>query len=344
MKKISLIAFTILMSFIIVGCGANKNAGGQPTNSSGNTNQDQPPATLKIGVMQGAQSFPIAVIQNKGLDKKYGLKLEITPLAESGAIHTAIMSHKVDAVFSTWQAYAIQRSRGEDEVVIAPVNNYVSYVVVKKDSNINSMKDVRGKKIGTAYPPSNGTAIIFQYAVLKEFGFDPFKENNVNQGAAPLMLGLLEKGDIDAVYLGEPNATTAIVSGKYKKVWNVSDAYKHINERVPLQVSIVSTEVSLGKSSEALKNFVKAYAEAKDILVKDNSVWPELAKIVGIDTPEGVNTLRESLQPNYIQEWNETMINKEVETGYKMVDALKAKDFLPDKMPSNLFSYDIYKK
>ncbi|MDT3700972.1 MAG: ABC transporter substrate-binding protein [Thermincola sp.] len=354
MRKIMLVALSILMILIIGGCGKTNTSAEKKVNTDPKTEgtkqvetkqvETKQVETLKLGVMKGAQSFPISVIQTKGLDKKYGLKLEVKPLAESGAIHTAIMGHQVDAVFSTWQAYAVQRTRGEDEVVIAPMNNYVSYVHVKKDSKINSMKDLRGKKIGTAYPPSNGTVIIFKYAVQKEFGFDPFKENNVIQGAAPLLLGLLEKGEIDAVYLGEPQATSSLTGGKNKSIWNVSEAYKNIGERIPMQVSVVTTETSLKKSSEALKNFVKAYTEAKDILIKDNSLWPELAKNVGIDTEEGAKILRESLQPNYIQEWNEDMIKKEIEFSYKIVDAFKEKDFLPEKMPEGLFSFEIYKK
>ncbi|MDT3699984.1 MAG: ABC transporter substrate-binding protein [Thermincola sp.] len=349
MRRIIALLTLALFILTIGGCGNNNNNNNKAVapaapKESETKKQAETSLPLKIGVMRGAQSFPIAAMQKNGIDKKYGLQLEITPLANDSAIHTAIMSNKVDIVFSTWQSYAVQRNRGEDEVVIAPVNYMVKDVIVRKDSKINSMKDLRGKKLGTASPPGNGASLAFQYAVQKEFGFDPYKENALTQGATPLLLGLLEKGEIDAFYMGEPQLTSARLSGNFKSIWNITQAYKNINERLPLQVIVVTTEASLKKSNEAIKRFAKAYAESKDVLVKDNQIWPELAKQVGVESEQGANMLRESLQPYYVQEWNKDMIDKEIEQGYKMKQLFKASDFLPDKIPEVLFSFDIYNK
>ena len=58
---------------------------------------------LSIGVLKGTQYFPIAAMLSKGLEKKYGLDLKVTPLASPAAIHNAITAHQVDVAFSTSQ-------------------------------------------------------------------------------------------------------------------------------------------------------------------------------------------------------------------------------------------------
>lgn len=299
---------------------------------------------LNIGVIRGTQFFPIAAMQNKGLEKKYGLDMKITPLASPSAIHIAITGHQVDAVFSTWQTYAVSRSKGGDQLVVAPVNFYVNGVIVKKESPAKSLKDLVGKKLGTSYGPGHGTSLILQYATLKEFGFDINSKVELREAAAPLLLGLLEKGELDAVYLGEPNLTKSLAGGKYRQIWDVEATFKKLGKPVPLQLCVVTTDPSLQTKKEAFKKFLAAYAEAKDILAKDNQIWKELAKEVGLQGDEEVETLKSNLQPSYVQTWNRGFIDNELKLNYEMTALQKEVKFIPDKIPEGFFSFGVYSK
>lgn len=350
MKRIGPIVMAVLVVLTVGvgGCGNSTTTTSGETGTTPTTVEQVPTTveqvpTLKLGLMQGTQAFPIMVMQNMGFEQKYGFKLDITKMADPAAINTAIMSHQVDAGFYTWEPYALQRSRGQDQVAVAPSNYYVNQILVKKDSKLQSISDLRGKKLANAYPPG-GNTLVFRYAVLKELGFDPFKENAINQAAAPLGIAALERGDVDAIFLGEPNVTSLLVSGKYRSIWTVADAFKRLNEAMPLQLTIISNDASVKNNGEALKRFAKAFSEAKDILATDDSVWPELAKVVGINTEEGANALREALQKNYVQEWNKTFLDAEVARSYKMSASFMPTDFLPVEMPDGVFSYDIYQK
>lgn len=300
--------------------------------------------TLNIGVIKGTQFFPMAAMQSKGLEKKYGLDLKITPLASPAAIHIAITGHQVDVVFSTWQTYAVSRSKGGDPLVIAPVNFYVNGIIVKKDSPVKSLKDLTKKKLGTSYGPGHGTSLLLQYAAKREFGFDVNSEMEMREAAAPLLLALLEKGELDAVYLGEPNLTKSLLGGKYKQIWDVDETFKKLGKVVPLQLCVVTTDQSLREKKEALKKFLTAYAEAKNSLTTDNQIWKDLAKEVDIKGDDGVEILRKNLQSSYVQTWNKSFIDNELKLNYEMAAMQKDVKFIPDKIPEGFFSFGVYNK
>jgi NitT/TauT family transport system substrate-binding protein len=300
--------------------------------------------TLNIGVLKGTQFFPMAAMQSKGLEKKYGLDLKIIPMASPAAIHIAINGHQVDAAFSTWQTYAVGRSKGADPLVIAPVNYYVNGIIVKKNSPAKSLQDLIGKKLGTSYGPGHGTALLLQYAAKREFGLDLNTQIELREAATPLLLGLLEKGELDAVYLGEPNLTKSLAGGKYKQIWDVDETFKKLGKAVPLQLCVVTTDQAMKTKKEALKKFVAAYAEAKNILTTDDQIWPELAKEVNLKGDEEVGLLKKSLQASYVQTWNKSFVDSELKLNYEIADLQKGVKFIPDKIPEGFFSFSVYNK
>ena len=300
--------------------------------------------TLNVGVLKGTQFFPIAAMQSKGLEKKYGLDMKIIPMASPAAIHIAITGHQVDVAFSTWQTYAVGRSKGADPLLIAPVNYYVNGIIVKKGSPAKSLRDLIGKKLGTSYGPGHGTALLLQYAAKKEFGFDINTQIELREAATPLLLGLLEKDELDAVYLGEPNLTKSLAGGKYKQIWDVDETFKKLGKPVPLQLCVVTTEQAMKTKKEALIKFANAYAAAKDILTADQQIWKELAQEVGLKGDAGVEMLKKSLQPSYVQTWNKSFIDNELKLNYEIADLQKGVKFIPDKIPEGFFSFSVYNK
>ena len=149
---------------------------------------------------------------------------------------------------------------------------------------------------------------------------------------------------MDAVYLGEPNLTKSLIGGKYRLIWYVFEAFKRLGKEVPLQLCVVTTDQSLKTKKEALKRFMDAYTEAKNILITDPQVWKELAKEVEIKGDEGVEMLKKNLQPSYVQTWNKGFIDNELKINYEMAALQKDVKIIPDKIPEGFFSLDIYSK
>lgn len=300
--------------------------------------------TLNIGLLKGAQFLPIAAMQNKGLDRKYGLNLNVMPLATPMAISIAIAGHQVDVCVDPWQRYAVDRSKGGDPVVIGPLSNYEGQIIVKKDSPARSVNDLQGNKLGALRASGVDMALVVRYALLKELGFDINSKLEMREGAIPLLLGLLDKGDLDAVWLGGPSLVRSLAGGKYREIWDLGISFKKLGKNVPLQLCVISTDQSLKTKREALKKFMAAYAEAKDILITDRQIWKELAKEVDIKGDEAVEILQKRLQPTYVQTWNKGFTDNEVKFSQEMHALHKGALIIPDKIPEGLFSFSVYSK
>src|SRR3972149_6635849 len=86
---------------------------------------------------------------------------------------------------------------------------FPDYILVKKVSKINSLLDLKGKKIGT-YPGS--TILTYTKVILKHF-FDPDEDISIIQLKPELQLQALEAGQVDAIFTLEPIASLGIVRG-----------------------------------------------------------------------------------------------------------------------------------
>lgn len=301
--------------------------------------------TLKVGVMKGTQFFPIKAMQGRGLEKKYSLDMQIIPMASPSAIHIAISGHQVDVAFSTWQSHAMRRSKGGDPLLIMPVNYYVAGIIVKKDSSVKSLKDLVGKKLGTISGPGYGASLVLQYAAEREFGLDLYKQIENREAATPLLLAMLEKGELDAVYLSsEPQMAKSLAGGKYKRIWEVEENFKKLGKAIPLQLSVITTDQVMNTKKEALKKFIAAYTEAKNILTTEDQIWPELGKLVELNSDKELEMLKKSLIPKYVQTWNKSFTDNELELNYEMAALQKGVKVIPDKIPEGFFSFDLYKR
>ncbi len=106
-----------------------------------------------------------------------------------------------------------------------------------------------------------------------------------------------------------------------------------------MQLCVVTTDQALKTKRDALKKFVAAYAEAKNILMTDDQIWPELAKEVNLKGDEEVGLLKKNLQSSYVQTWNKSFIDSELKLNYEIADLQKGVKFIPDKIPEGFFSF-----
>lgn len=86
-------------------------------------------------------------------------------------------------------------------------------ILVRADSDIHSLDDLEGKKIG-----------VFPVRFFEVFLDDYFKDRNINNISflpltIPNQLGALEVGNIDALHTIETTNATAISSGKFRRLY-----------------------------------------------------------------------------------------------------------------------------
>ncbi len=111
----------------------------------------------------------------------------------------------------TTLAHAIHSaSKGQPVVLVASLCNKCSALVVRKNSSINTIKDLEGKKTG--YVPGTMHEILLREA-LKKNGLIPEKDVKLVRVDFFDMGMALARGSIDAFLSGEPFPTIAVTQG-----------------------------------------------------------------------------------------------------------------------------------
>lgn len=143
MKKkmigVLLAAATIVLSF--AGCGATDQANASATNS-----EDY---VVKIGYSTGLCHAPIHIAIENGYFEEEGLKFEAITV-ESAVVSEAVGTGQVDAGFGLVGKFVQPLENGLPMKLTAGIHTGCTKLVVPSDSEIQSVADLKGKRIGVA--------------------------------------------------------------------------------------------------------------------------------------------------------------------------------------------------
>ncbi|UBH22327.1 phosphate/phosphite/phosphonate ABC transporter substrate-binding protein [Macrococcus armenti] len=148
----------------------------------------------------------------KLLKKELGIPVEVSVSTNYNTIVEAMKSKKVDIGFLPPTAYVLAHDQKAADVLLQAqrygvnddgtptkelVDFYKSQFIVKKDSNIKSLKDMKGKKIAMQDVTSTA-GYVFPAVDLKNEGIDPLKDMQVTtvKGHDQAVISLLN-GDVD---------------------------------------------------------------------------------------------------------------------------------------------------
>ena len=175
-----------------------------------------PEEKIKIGYNPIAMSLPTFMAAEKGLFEQEGLKVEITPFESGTLIISALMAGRIDAdCCSGTPGYWFAEQNTPDQFKLfltygaSTLKNPSFVVVVKKDSPLRDLKDLKGKRVGTS--PPGVTAMALAKAIVRT-QTDP--ESVIFQEVSPsIALSALAAGRIDAFFGTEPMGIMAISQG-----------------------------------------------------------------------------------------------------------------------------------
>ncbi len=144
------------------------------------------------------------------LDQISGLKFQVSVPMNYPAVIEAMQVEQVDVAFLTPTLYVTARKQFGAELLLTATRNgsrvYPFALFVRADSNIHTIEDLRGKRLGSADPLST-SGNIFPRAYLISQGIIPDKDISwvYTGGHDRSMLALL-KGDIDVAAAHDADA------------------------------------------------------------------------------------------------------------------------------------------
>lgn len=284
MKKFKKMLLPLLVfTSVLSACGNNTNNGvdAAATNAK-KANTGNATATQATGYVPESLTVQFVPSQNadtleakakpleKLLSDKIGIPVKVSVSTDYNTIVEAMASKKVDVGFLPPTAYVLAKEKGAAEVILQaqrfgvkeetgePTNElvdfYKSMIIVKKDSPIQTVADLKGKKI--AYQNVTSSAgYVWPAALLMDNGLDPLKdvEPITVKGHDQGVLAVLN-GDVDAAGIFQDARNT--VKKDYPKVFEDTRVLA-FTEAIPNDTISVRSDMS----KEWIEKLQKAFIE-----------------------------------------------------------------------------------
>lgn len=163
-------------------------------------------------------TYFLAIVKEKGLDKKYGLDLNVKYYADLSAMYSDLASGKTPSTPSSALYNAANFYTRGVPIQITYTYSTANYAVVTRNPAIKTATDLKGKTIAaTTGSGFYGLFILF----LSENGMDPRKDVNIINAAPPAVQAQLETDKVDAGAVWEPNLSILLLKG-FRTVGDIS--------------------------------------------------------------------------------------------------------------------------
>lgn len=248
--------------------------------------------TVRVGLLQfGTVGWELAVVQERGLDRRHGVELQIVPLSAKNAVDVALQGGAVDLIVEDWLWVNRQRSAGRDYCFF-PYSLAVGGLYVRPDSGIAGLADLKGKKLGIAGGPLDKSWLLLQ-AYGRTQGLDLARDLEPSFAAPPLLNGLMQKGDLPAV-LNYWHYGARLEAAGMRPLLEVRSMLDGLGLREPVpMIGWVFSEAWAAAHPDAIRGLLAASYEAKSILERDDGTWEGLRGLTKAEDDRTLALLRE---------------------------------------------------
>lgn len=270
LKRILLGGFMLIFTVVIfAGCGTIKKT---EENTYKNDASSDKPKVVNIGTQQMPNDEKIAIA--KGFfEEEMGVKVNIIEF-QAGEIRNAMVSKDIDFALLGSSSATLGIANGMDAEVIwiHEVLGDAERLAAKNSSNINSIQDLKGKKVATPF------ATTAHYSLLKALELNGVSEKDITllDMQMPDIYAAWQRGDIEAAYAWEPTLSSLLKDGK-----------TIISSKDMAAKGVVTSNVEIVR-----KEFAKKYP---DIVAGYIKALDKAVKLYNEDQAEAVKTIAKAL-------------------------------------------------
>ena len=253
----------------------------------------------------GQSGYIAALIENKGLDAKYGIKITNMMMDFTEAANAIKLGRAQASAMQPSTAVNLVKS-GTDIRLITPQIWSGNSWVVKKDAPYKSFADLKGKKIGN-FARVTG-AFFFSAVIAKEHKLDLEKDFHSIPAETGALLALLERGDVEAINMFEPHVTRMVLSGRYRVLVDFDIALEEIFGAPPLKSTVGMLKETVEKQPALVKAIRGAYIDAVKLIKsgQDEEFFRSKAKeFFNLSNPEEVTAGIKVNKENFADKWGD---------------------------------------
>jgi len=243
------------------------------------------PRTVKMGALRLVHSMPPYFYEKFA---PADLKIEIIVFDSPTDGKNAVVTKSVD--FGTFGVAAaiLGGAVGEPVVVVGALSNKGMGVIAKAGSDVKTVKDLKGKKVGI-WPGSTQEVFIMERLRMEGLSIKEITPVRVPFGEMPAMLA---RGDVDAYVGAEPGPALSITSGAGQLV-----EYPYGTAMGGLNMIFGTHEDTIAKNPDLVRTMLRVQRQAAEYMmankpaVVDATVQKLGANRAAVDQALGANNV-----------------------------------------------------
>lgn len=241
---------------------------------------------LRVGVLKfGTVSWELDTIKHHRLDAANGVDIEVVYFAGEDATNVAMLAGAIDVIVSDWIWVSQQRSAGSD-VTLAPFSSAVGAIMVKDNSPIGSLTDLKARKMGVAGGPLDKSWLLIQALARRDHGLDLTAQNEIVFGAPPLLAQKAMTGELDAV-LNFWHFCARLEANGFRRLFGADEATRLLGAKGPVSaLGYVFHEDWASDNPALAMGLVKSSHAAKNILAASDEEWLRLKPLIRAEGAE----------------------------------------------------------
>lgn len=242
--------------------------------------------TIEVGLPEdGLFGLGGQYIIDKGLDRKNGFVMkprwagvpEIQRLLGIQALSVGLM---------TPEAALRANVSGVPIRLIQPYQTSHMFVVVRKESPYQSIDDLKGKTVALT---SEVTTLynLFDF-ISRKRGVNIEKDFQLKKLGAPVIIAVLEKGEVEAGILWEAHVSRLLTSGRYRVIMGFRDELgKMLNAKTLPVIWLAALDPWIKTNTDSVTKLRAAWTEAYRGVQQDEPHFRKHAKqFFGLEKPE----------------------------------------------------------
>lgn len=295
LKQVTKLAVTLSVGLLLAACANTGQIDTEKFDFQENTETPKATANAQKVVIghtyiPNVQFAPSYIAKEKGLFPA-NLDVELRHHGADEGLFNALISGNEDLVIASGDEMLQARSNGLDLISVGSYyQKYPIKVIVKADSKINSIADLKGKKVGL--PGEYGANWFALQAALKEAKLE--KQDLTIQSIGYTQLAALKSGQVDAVVGFTNNDTVQFrLAGEDVKEISLSD------KELPLvSANIVTTAEYAKQNPEVIKEVLKSLGKGMEKSFADPNLAVEVTKLYdpNLNSPEAEKSALETIK------------------------------------------------
>lgn len=235
---------------------------------------------LSVSVLQfGTAHWELHHLKQAGLDKANGYHLELKTVANLPASRLAVSSGTVNGAVADL-LWVQARYEAGTPYLFVPFSSQIGDIVVSADSDIHSIADLPGRRIGVAGGPDSKGWILMQKAA-EDQGISLKDSVQLQFAAPPLLNEALKRGQVDAIVTYWHFAARLKGQGDWRSAFRMEDLVEALGMDPDLPVlGYVFPKAWSDDHAGLVQRFAKSIRDAKQDLAENSSAWEELRDLM----------------------------------------------------------------